>query len=911
MYKTLLIKSLLLLCALIAGKGNTWADDVADVTYDVANGTVTENTLTVGGSSFSGQGNTNFKMNTGYFFLGKTGAYINFPTYTNVVEKIVVTGNSGASTKVKMNIYVGENIASTETTGSTGTNTYNIASDYQTVGSQYTLKVTSDHNAQITKIEVYFVKASTYTVTYDSNGADSGTVPTDNNTYDADNSTVTVLGNTGNLAKAHYTFADWNTKANGTGTAYAAGSTFTISANTTLYAQWNVNANTVTLPSADEYGSYTMDATNPVAYGREVALTYTPATGYDNYVATWSVNGTPIDGDTFAMPDETVVVTVSVAKKTTVDMTVDFEKPLVNYADWEANKIGISNSITAQGGSYYGYTTSVQTAYIQTVNKVNPVSLTCYISKTSNNTNTSTWSIQVSTDKSTWTEVKSTSASSMAQGEWKEFTADLSNYSNVYVRVYYDGTTAIRAIDDLTLTVRDSVEPSITADAVLELTGVDTTGEIAYTINNPVNGQSLSATTTANWISNITVAEQKVTFNTTVNEGKARTATITLTYGSITKEVTVTQAKHVVNTYTLATSVVPGRHYIIVGTNNSVYKAMGGQNTNNRSAVEITVGEGTTTVTSEDGVYEVLIGFDQASGYFTIYDELTPGYLYAAGGTSNNYMRTEETLDADGKGLWTIEFGNDGVASVKAKSGGKNVMRYNSSNDLFSCYGSGQNDIYLFERTEDTGSQDFSVSIAEACTDGKNYYGTFSAPFAFTVPAGVTVSEITVVDGELLVDDYASGNVIPANRGVMISSATAGEKTFTSAKGGTSVLGDDNCLRSTAWGVSAAGMTAAHANSLFYRLTMHNGSELGFWWGAAAGGAFSVGANKAYLAVPESALKGARAGFSLFGDEETGIAGRALSVPAARAACYNIGGQRVAKPTKGLYVVDGKKVIVK
>jgi uncharacterized repeat protein (TIGR02543 family) len=35
-----------------------------------------------------------------------------------------------------------------------------------------------------------------------------------------------------------YTFAGWNTQADGTGTTYAAGGTFTINENTTLYAKW-------------------------------------------------------------------------------------------------------------------------------------------------------------------------------------------------------------------------------------------------------------------------------------------------------------------------------------------------------------------------------------------------------------------------------------------------------------------------------------------------------------------------------------------------------------------------------------------------------------------------------------------------------------------------------------------------
>ena len=74
-------------------------------------------------------------------------------------------------------------------------------------------------------------------VIYEGNGNTSGTVPTDNTKYSS-GASVTVLGNTGNLARTGCTFAGWNTKADGTGTDYAADASFNISGNTTLYAKW-------------------------------------------------------------------------------------------------------------------------------------------------------------------------------------------------------------------------------------------------------------------------------------------------------------------------------------------------------------------------------------------------------------------------------------------------------------------------------------------------------------------------------------------------------------------------------------------------------------------------------------------------------------------------------------------------
>ncbi|MES2933900.1 MAG: InlB B-repeat-containing protein [Pseudomonadota bacterium] len=77
-----------------------------------------------------------------------------------------------------------------------------------------------------------------HTVAYHGNGNTSGTVPVDAGLYAA-GATVTVLANTGNLAKTGYAFGGWNTAANGSGAAYVAGSSFAMgAANVSLYAKW-------------------------------------------------------------------------------------------------------------------------------------------------------------------------------------------------------------------------------------------------------------------------------------------------------------------------------------------------------------------------------------------------------------------------------------------------------------------------------------------------------------------------------------------------------------------------------------------------------------------------------------------------------------------------------------------------
>ena len=90
-------------------------------------------------------------------------------------------------------------------------------------------------------------------VTYNGNDNTGGTAPTDSNSYTS-GAQVTVLGNTGSLVKTGYTFDGWNTKADGTGTAYATGAQFTITADTNLYAKWKLcdHANSTATPTCTE-----------------------------------------------------------------------------------------------------------------------------------------------------------------------------------------------------------------------------------------------------------------------------------------------------------------------------------------------------------------------------------------------------------------------------------------------------------------------------------------------------------------------------------------------------------------------------------------------------------------------------------------------------------------------------------
>jgi uncharacterized repeat protein (TIGR02543 family) len=98
------------------------------------------------------------------------------------------------------------------------------------------------YNYSITK---YQFVANKYTVNYNGNGADSGTVKSQNCDYDT---AFSLRGNS--FVKSGSTFTGWNTKSDGSGTSYSPNQsvknlTASNGGKVTLYAQWQVNSGTI------------------------------------------------------------------------------------------------------------------------------------------------------------------------------------------------------------------------------------------------------------------------------------------------------------------------------------------------------------------------------------------------------------------------------------------------------------------------------------------------------------------------------------------------------------------------------------------------------------------------------------------------------------------------------------------
>ncbi len=111
--------------------------------------------------------------------------------------------------------------------------------------------------------------ASKYSVTYDANGATDGTVPDVQSKNHGIN--LVLASNNNGLAKEGYSFSGWNTQADGFGTDYAEGSTYTSDGALTLYATWVANTYSVTY---DANGATRGTVPNPQskAHGENLVL---------------------------------------------------------------------------------------------------------------------------------------------------------------------------------------------------------------------------------------------------------------------------------------------------------------------------------------------------------------------------------------------------------------------------------------------------------------------------------------------------------------------------------------------------------------------------------------------------------------------------------------------------------------
>lgn len=202
------------------------------------------------------------------------------------------------------------------------------------------------------------------------------------------------------------------------------------------------------------------------------------------------------------------------------------------------------------------------------------------------------------------------------------------------------------------------------------------------------------------------------------------------------------------------------------------------------------------------------------------------------------------------------------------------------------------------------------ASINVKTTEGYATY--YNDKLGVTIPEGIDAKCGVITDvnnGALTIDyRYAAGAEIHAGNAVLVKAGKAMQIPLIVSKHTKEVVAE-NMLK----GQATTGEFTADSNYKYYKLAYNNYSTkegLGFYFGAKDGGAFTVPTGMAYLAVPRSmAVK-----CFLLDGSATGIEGiEAGQTAEAVKTVYTLDGRKVEaqKLPKGIYIVNGKKVIVK
>lgn len=193
-------------------------------------------------------------------------------------------------------------------------------------------------------------------------------------------------------------------------------------------------------------------------------------------------------------------------------------------------------------------------------------------------------------------------------------------------------------------------------------------------------------------------------------------------------------------------------------------------------------------------------------------------------------------------------------------------------------------------------------------------YATYYTSDAYAMPTGVTGYTITANNGSELTmkEAYTEGETVPAQTALVLK-GEAGKYSFLPTTS-TEITPADNKLH----GSDVAAETHVDGTNVkYYKLSYDSkGANLGFYWGAENGAAFTNGAHKAYLALDGTTLLSQKQGFS-FVDLMNGLTtsiNQANAANAAKQSIFDINGRRVNSwngAAKGIYIVNGQKVLVK
>ncbi len=198
----------------------------------------------------------------------------------------------------------------------------------------------------------------------------------------------------------------------------------------------------------------------------------------------------------------------------------------------------------------------------------------------------------------------------------------------------------------------------------------------------------------------------------------------------------------------------------------------------------------------------------------------------------------------------------------------------------------------------------FTRTINAASTDG---YATFSSPYDVKIPAKLTAyygKEVNNAGAVVMSPIENANNEVKAGDGILLKGKAGTNYDFTPAENNPKVISGNLMVGNPS---TENFSVPASTGSDFYYVYGKDNAGLGFYKVVNSGIICPVGGAYLHTNTELTTTAGARAAVVFSDDEATGI--NTVKASADTNGFYDLQGRRVANPVKGLYIVNGKKVI--
>lgn len=219
------------------------------------------------------------------------------------------------------------------------------------------------------------------------------------------------------------------------------------------------------------------------------------------------------------------------------------------------------------------------------------------------------------------------------------------------------------------------------------------------------------------------------------------------------------------------------------------------QKTNNRGQTSISISNG--SFESTKNVQEITLEGKTGAWYFNVGN----GYLYAAGSSKSNYLKTEPTKDSGGNSKASITFAKGQVTIKFLGKNTNNLMAYNKNSSLFAVYSTNNDQlpIQIYKKQVVSGTKT-TISFPKSSytlnyAEGENGTYTISDNKAVLTPAEAgnvtysvssTVEGLAVeVEGEVMVDTKKVGTAT-------VTASFAGNDTYAASSASYTITVQDN-----------------------------------------------------------------------------------------------------------------------